>query len=116
MASDDRIKLNRPTFLGTIWVNGPFGTRFSVHHSNHVLNQNKPLVEMPEQNGEKLNTQARHISRKALSQNRRSKNQMGNIKYGAKVPCNVKETILFDKANGDNLWKEAVKSTKCLQS
>jgi len=33
---------------------------------------------------------------------------MGNVKYGVKVPHNVKEALLFDKANGDNLWKEAI--------
>ncbi len=33
---------------------------------------------------------------------------MGNVKYSAMVPRNVKEALLFDKADGDNLWKEAI--------
>ncbi len=76
--------------------------------SNHILNQNKPLAEMPELNGEKLNARARCVSRKPVSRNCRSNNQMGNVKYDVKVPCNVKEALLFDKANGDNLWEEAI--------
>ena len=64
---------------------------YGITNSNHVLNQNKPLVEMPELNGEKLNAHARNVSRKPVSQNCRSDYQMGNVTYGVKLPCNIKE-------------------------
>ncbi len=51
---------------------------YGIMSSNHILNQNNPLAEMPELNDEKMNAQTRHISRKPVSQNHRPNSQMGN--------------------------------------
>ncbi len=33
---------------------------------------------------------------------------MGNVKYGVKIPKNIKEALMMDKFNKDDLWKEAI--------
>ena len=33
---------------------------------------------------------------------------MGNIKYGVRIPCCVKEALQHNNANSNDLWKEAI--------
>ena len=33
---------------------------------------------------------------------------MGNIKYGIRVPKNVKEALELDRANGNHLWRDSI--------
>ena len=34
---------------------------------------------------------------------------MGAIKYGVKVPRDVKEALAMDKENGNDFWEQAIK-------
>ena len=43
-----------------------------------------------------------------ISRNKRNDKNKKKVKYGIRVPSNVKEALKFDKENGNNLWGEAI--------
>ncbi len=48
------------------------------------------------------------VAKKPLEQNRRNNSAMGGVKYGVKIPKNVKEALMIDTFNKDDLWTEAI--------
>jgi hypothetical protein len=48
------------------------------------------------------------IKVRRLSRNKRLQNKKNRVKFGIKVPNNVREAIIFDKENKNNLWAEAI--------
>ena len=43
-----------------------------------------------------------------LSRNKRIQKKSKVIKFGRTVPNNVKEALILDRENGNNLWAEAI--------
>ncbi len=48
------------------------------------------------------------VAKKPLGENRRNNLAMGSIKYGVRIPKNVKDVLMMNEFNKDNLWKKAI--------
>ena len=66
------------------------------------------LAENPAVGSRAMARRFQRIAKKVSGQNRRSSNPMGNIKYGIRIPRNVKEALEFDRINRDHQWRDAI--------
>ena len=51
----------------------------------------------------------KEIKTRRISRNKRNEKQRKRMKFGIKIPNSVKEALLFDKENNNNMWSEAIK-------
>ena len=51
----------------------------------------------------------RRMAKRPSGRNRRANNPMGNLKYGIRVPKNVKEALKFDEENKNTYWEDSIK-------
>jgi hypothetical protein len=49
------------------------------------------------------------VARKKSGRNRLKRQVMGTLKYGIRVPRNVKQALLMDQENGNTHWHDAIK-------
>ena len=49
------------------------------------------------------------ISNRRLSRNKQMEKRRSCIKFGIRVPNSVREALIFDRENKNNLWAEAIK-------
>ena len=43
-----------------------------------------------------------------ISKNKRNSTNKSRVKFGIKVPSNVRDALIFDRENGNKLWAEAI--------
>jgi hypothetical protein len=64
----------------------------------------------PMPNSEKVKAPVRvRVARKKSGRNRLKRQVMGTLKYGIRVPRNVKQALLMDQENGNTHWHDAIK-------
>ncbi len=81
---------------------------FGITSFDSVQQAGRPLSEQPALAKQYPNVRMRRVAKKPTGQNRRNNSAMGSVKYGVKIPKNVKEALMIDKFNKDDLWKEAI--------
>ncbi len=81
---------------------------YGISSFNSVQEVGRPLSEQSALDRRYKNVRMRRVAKKPAGQNRRNNLAMGSIKYGGKIPKNVKEALMIDKFKKYGLWKEAI--------
>ena len=81
---------------------------FGMSSYSSVQQMGTTLMENAAVGSRTMAQRFQRIAKKVSGQNRCSSNPMGNIKYGVRIPHNVKEALEFDRINGDHQWHDTI--------